>query len=460
MATGSSEASTLDAYADAQARLEHAGGYRWRDGVGRRAARARLRRVRARPLAGDLLRRRADPRLARPCARRRSPTCCCSTSPRTTSTSARWSGSRATCATRRGGRAGRPRPLVSRGGRHLGARARGRPGAVLRRARGTPGGPSRPSAELAAGREVERRQAEIARMQRFVERFRYKATKARQAQSTAEADRARAALDATVEADRRRGRSRFRSATPSAPGASCSSSSDAPDRGRRRALLPTTPSSGSSAASTSAWSAPTAPASRPWSRRSPASASSTRAGCSGRPQRRDSATSRQHAEAPAAASVTVLAHAQRSTGLSEARTRALLGRFLFSGEEVEKPLAGISGGEAQRLALAILVSSDSNLLVLDEPTNHLDVESREALEDALRSLRRNGAAGLPRSRPARGRRQPHGRDRGRARCAAIPVGGWSTARSRRPSATPRRRRARRRRAPPRARSDRARTERR
>jgi ATP-binding cassette subfamily F protein 3 len=51
-----------------------------------------------------------------------------------------------------------------------------------------------------------------------------------------------------------------------------------------------------------------------------------------------------------------------------------------------KPVADISGGEARRLALAILVSSDSNLLILDEPTNHLDVESREALEDALQAF--------------------------------------------------------------------------
>ena len=63
--------------------------------------------------------------------------------------------------------------------------------------------------------------------------------------------------------------------------------------------------------------------------------------------------------------------------------RGLLGRFLFSGDEVTKLLRDISGGEARRLSLALLVSSDSNLLVLDEPTNHLDVESREALEDAL-----------------------------------------------------------------------------
>ncbi|HEY5261803.1 MAG TPA: ABC transporter ATP-binding protein, partial [Solirubrobacteraceae bacterium] len=66
-----------------------------------------------------------------------------------------------------------------------------------------------------------------------------------------------------------------------------------------------------------------------------------------------------------------------------------LGRFLFSGEEAEKPLDGLSGGERRRLSLAILMNGTPkppNVLILDEPTNHLDIESREALEDALRSF--------------------------------------------------------------------------
>ena len=79
----------------------------------------------------------------------------------------------------------------------------------------------------------------------------------------------------------------------------------------------------------------------------------------------------------------VLEAASRHTGLTPNKARALLGRFLFSGEEAEKPLAGLSGGERRRLSLAILVSSGANVLVVDEPTNHLDLESREALEDAL-----------------------------------------------------------------------------
>jgi ATP-binding cassette subfamily F protein 3 len=80
---------------------------------------------------------------------------------------------------------------------------------------------------------------------------------------------------------------------------------------------------------------------------------------------------------------TVLEACQHATKLTPGKARALLGRFLFSGEEAEKPLDGLSGGERRRLTLAILVHSGANVLILDEPTNHLDLESREALEAAL-----------------------------------------------------------------------------
>ena len=79
----------------------------------------------------------------------------------------------------------------------------------------------------------------------------------------------------------------------------------------------------------------------------------------------------------------VIEAAQRATGLTPNKTRALLGQFLFSGEAAEKPVEGLSGGERRRLSLAILVHSGANVLILDEPTNHLDLESREALEAAL-----------------------------------------------------------------------------
>jgi ATP-binding cassette subfamily F protein 3 len=83
---------------------------------------------------------------------------------------------------------------------------------------------------------------------------------------------------------------------------------------------------------------------------------------------------------------TVVEATQRATGLTPNKARALLGQFLFSGEAAEKPVSGLSGGERRRLTLAHLVSSGANVLVLDEPTNHLDLESREALEAALDSF--------------------------------------------------------------------------
>jgi ATP-binding cassette subfamily F protein 3 len=83
----------------------------------------------------------------------------------------------------------------------------------------------------------------------------------------------------------------------------------------------------------------------------------------------------------------VLDCVQSMTGLRRPQAQALLGRFLFSGwEEHEKPVAVLSGGERRRLALAVVVASGANFLVLDEPTNHLDVESREALEAALEAF--------------------------------------------------------------------------
>lgn len=66
--------------------------------------------------------------------------------------------------------------------------------------------------------------------------------------------------------------------------------------------------------------------------------------------------------------------------------RALLGKFLFKGDDVEKKVAALSGGEKARLALAKIMLEPSNVLVLDEPGNHLSISAKEMLEEALQNF--------------------------------------------------------------------------
>jgi ATP-binding cassette subfamily F protein 3 len=234
--------------------------------------------------------------------------------------------------------------------------------------------------ELAAGRDIARREAEIARMERFVERFRYKATKARQAQSKLKAiDRVKRDMAEIDPRDERRLAFSFGNAERSGrtvlelEGATLRAGdrtliTDAEmwlERGEHVCLVGANGSGKTTLVET---------------------LTGNRELPEGKLRRGHNVKLgylSQHTEIGGAGGRTLLSHAQHSTGLSEAKTRALLGRFLFSGDDVQKRLADISGGEAQRMALALLTNSDSNLLILDEPTNHLDVESREALEDAL-----------------------------------------------------------------------------
>ena len=234
--------------------------------------------------------------------------------------------------------------------------------------------------ELQLGKQIEKQQAEIARMERFIERFRYKATKARQAQSRVkrldkmeriERDpRDKRSLGFSFGTAERTGRVvlDLEDARLDVPGRTLLEDGDFwLERGEHVSLV------------------------------GPNGAGKTTL-IDALAGRRDLDGGRlrsghnvalgylsQHAE-ELGTTGTVLDAAQRATGLTPNKARALLGRFLFSGDEVEKPLDGLSGGERRRLSLAILVSSGANVLILDEPTNHLDLDAREALEDALSSF--------------------------------------------------------------------------
>jgi ATP-binding cassette, subfamily F, member 3 len=233
--------------------------------------------------------------------------------------------------------------------------------------------------QIALGKAIERQQAELARMERFVERFRYKATKARQAQSRVKMIE-KAKREGPV-AEKRDSRSlRFRFKPPERPGRvvlkMVNGRLEVPGRTllekanleieREEHVVLVGPNGAGKTTLIETLAG----------RREPASGS-VRTGHNVK-----IGYLSQHAET-AAGSGSVLDAAKRETGLNENQCRALLGGFLFSGGDVEKQLADISGGEQRRLSLAILVASGTNVLILDEPTNHLDIESREALEDAL-----------------------------------------------------------------------------
>jgi ATP-binding cassette subfamily F protein 3 len=66
--------------------------------------------------------------------------------------------------------------------------------------------------------------------------------------------------------------------------------------------------------------------------------------------------------------------------------RNLLGAFMFSGDDIEKKIRMLSGGEKSRVMLACILATPVNFLVLDEPTNHLDIDSRETLLSALKDF--------------------------------------------------------------------------
>jgi ATP-binding cassette, subfamily F, member 3 len=231
--------------------------------------------------------------------------------------------------------------------------------------------------EIQLGKQIQKQQAEIARMERFIERFRYKATKARQAQSRVKRLEKMERIDRQPTDNRSLGFSfgsaertgrvvlELERARLEVPGRTLVKEGELwLERGEHVSLV-----GPNGVGKTTVIDA--------LAGRRELDGGRLRSG-----HNVAIGYLSQHAQ-ELGSSGTVLDALQRATGLTPNKARALLGRFLFSGDEVEKPLDGLSGGERRRLSLAILVSSGANVLILDEPTNHLDLDAREALEDAL-----------------------------------------------------------------------------